>query len=157
MNKVLGLIGKYELQRPLERGSLAEVWKAFDTRLKRSVALMLLHPDLQVNPDFITQPCVMPGYYQGRTTGPPSTEITCASMPHLAAHCRCRTGGSHEVRVKLSAVKCGQAFSRSLLVRPAPSLWYGWSLVQQRRAQVVGITSIRFSARQVLSGCCTCR
>jgi serine/threonine protein kinase len=55
MNKVLGLIGKYELQRPLERGSLAEVWKAFDTRLKRSVALMLLHPDLQVNPDFITR------------------------------------------------------------------------------------------------------
>src|SRR5215472_7158036 len=55
MNKDLGLIGKYELQRPLERGSLTEVWKAFDTRLKRSVVLKLLHPDLQVNPDFITR------------------------------------------------------------------------------------------------------
>src|SRR6266567_3495811 len=55
MNKDLGLIGRYELQRPLGRGSLAEVWKAFDTRLKRSVALKLLHSDLQVDPNFITR------------------------------------------------------------------------------------------------------
>jgi serine/threonine protein kinase len=55
MSKDLGLIGKYELQRPLRRGSSVEVWKAFDTRLKRSVVLKLLHPDLQVNPDFITR------------------------------------------------------------------------------------------------------
>src|SRR6266704_3359276 len=55
MNKDVGLIGRYELQRPLGRGSLAEVWKAFDTRLKRSVALKLLHSDLQVDPNFITR------------------------------------------------------------------------------------------------------
>src|SRR6266487_4168188 len=55
MSRVLGLIGKYELQRLLGRGSLAEVWKAFDTRLKRSVALKLLHSDLQVDPNFITR------------------------------------------------------------------------------------------------------
>ena len=55
MSKDLGLIGKYELLRPLRRGSSVEVWKAFDTRLKRSVVLKLLHPDLQVNPDFITR------------------------------------------------------------------------------------------------------
>ncbi len=54
MNKDLALIGRYELQRSLGRGSLAEVWKAFDTRLKRSVALKLLHSDLH-DPNFITR------------------------------------------------------------------------------------------------------
>src|SRR6266566_3885047 len=54
MSRVLGLIGKYELQRPLGQERLIEVWRAFDTRSKRSVVLKLLHPDLQVDPDFIT-------------------------------------------------------------------------------------------------------
>jgi hypothetical protein len=31
MSRDLGRIGKYELQQSLGRGSLAEVWKAFDT------------------------------------------------------------------------------------------------------------------------------
>src|SRR6266700_1843150 len=35
MNKDLGLIGRYELQRPLGRGSLAEVWKIFDYQVFR--------------------------------------------------------------------------------------------------------------------------
>src|SRR5712691_2928253 len=55
MSRNLGLIGKYELQRLLGRGSLAEVWKAFDTRVKRSVAIKLLHPDLRIDPNFITR------------------------------------------------------------------------------------------------------
>src|SRR6266567_138121 len=55
MSRVLGLIGKYELQRLLGQKGLIEVWKAFDTQSKRSVVLKLLHPDLQIDPDFITR------------------------------------------------------------------------------------------------------
>src|SRR5712691_9418057 len=54
MGRDLRLARKYELQRLLGRGSVAEVWKAFDTQVKRSVALKLLHSDLQVDLDFIT-------------------------------------------------------------------------------------------------------
>ena len=55
MSRDLGLIGKYELQRSLGRGSLAEVWKAFDTQLQRQVAMKFFHPDLQVDADFVTR------------------------------------------------------------------------------------------------------
>ena len=48
-------LGKYELQEPLGRGGMAEVWKAFDTQLQRYVAIKLLHANLQVDPDFVTR------------------------------------------------------------------------------------------------------
>lgn len=47
--------GKYELQERLGRGGMAEVWKAFDTQLRRHVAIKLLHADLQADPSFITR------------------------------------------------------------------------------------------------------
>src|SRR6266516_3559509 len=46
-------LGKYELQGPLERGGMGEVWKAYDTQLRRYVAIKVLHADLQANPDFV--------------------------------------------------------------------------------------------------------
>src|SRR5712692_5239914 len=46
-------LGKYELRELLGRGGMAEVWKAFDTQLQRHVAIKLLHPDLQNDPDFV--------------------------------------------------------------------------------------------------------
>lgn len=48
-------IGKYELRERLGRGGLAEVWKAYDTQLERYVAIKLLHPDLQTDPEFLTR------------------------------------------------------------------------------------------------------
>lgn len=48
-------LGKYELQQRLGQGSMAEVWKAFDTQLQRYVAIKLLHANLQVDPNFITR------------------------------------------------------------------------------------------------------
>src|ERR1700692_3949314 len=48
-------LGKYELQKRLARGGQGEVWKAFDTRLKRYVAIKQLHADLQSDPDFISR------------------------------------------------------------------------------------------------------
>lgn len=48
-------LGKYELQQRLGQGSMAEVWKAFDTQLQRYVAIKLLHTNLQVDPNFITR------------------------------------------------------------------------------------------------------
>jgi len=48
-------IGKYELQELVGRGSMTEVWKAFDTQQKRYVAIKFFHPDVQVDPDFVTR------------------------------------------------------------------------------------------------------
>ena len=48
-------LGKYELQQALGRGTMGEVWKAFDTQAGRSVAVKILHPDLSNDPNFITR------------------------------------------------------------------------------------------------------
>jgi len=48
-------LGKYELRERLGRGSMAEVWKAFDTQLQRSAALKILHADLLNDPHFISR------------------------------------------------------------------------------------------------------
>ncbi len=48
-------IGKYELQKQLGRGSAGEVWKGFDLQLRRDVAVKLIHPDLQSDPNFMTR------------------------------------------------------------------------------------------------------
>src|SRR6266566_2577335 len=48
-------LGKYELRERLGRGSIAEVWKAFDTQLQRSIALKILHADLLNDPHFIAR------------------------------------------------------------------------------------------------------
>lgn len=46
-------LGKYELQERLGRGGMAEVWKAFDTQLRRYVAIKFLHADFQADSDFV--------------------------------------------------------------------------------------------------------
>jgi eukaryotic-like serine/threonine-protein kinase len=46
-------LGKYELQKLLGRGGMAEVWKALDTQLQRYCAIKILHTNLQHDPDFI--------------------------------------------------------------------------------------------------------
>jgi len=48
-------IGKYEMQSVLGRGGMAEVWKAVDTQLGRTVAIKFLHADLQNDPNFLTR------------------------------------------------------------------------------------------------------
>src|SRR5437879_4556110 len=48
-------LGKYELQKRLERGGMGEVWKAYDTQLRRYVAIKLMHADLRANPDFVSR------------------------------------------------------------------------------------------------------
>jgi serine/threonine protein kinase len=48
-------IGQYELQEQLGRGSVAEVWKAFDVQLHRHVAIKLLHANLQEDTNFVVR------------------------------------------------------------------------------------------------------
>ncbi len=48
-------LGKYELQQILGRGGMAEVWKAYDTQLRRAVAIKILHADLQNDPQFLAR------------------------------------------------------------------------------------------------------
>jgi serine/threonine protein kinase len=45
-------LGKYELEKRLGQGGMAEVWKAFDTQLHRYVAIKMLHANFQNDPDF---------------------------------------------------------------------------------------------------------
>lgn len=46
---------RYELKTRLGQGSFGVVWKAFDHRLKRDVAVKLLHPHLVVSPNEVKQ------------------------------------------------------------------------------------------------------
>ncbi len=45
-------LGEIELRESLGRGGMAEVWKAYDSQLKRFVAIKILHADLQSDPEF---------------------------------------------------------------------------------------------------------
>jgi serine/threonine protein kinase len=47
-------IDTYELQYALGRGSTGEVWKGYDTQLRRDVAIKIIHTDLQSDPHFST-------------------------------------------------------------------------------------------------------
>ncbi|HEV7237225.1 MAG TPA: serine/threonine-protein kinase, partial [Ktedonobacteraceae bacterium] len=48
-------LGKYELRERLARGGQGEVWKAFDTQLRRYVAIKQLHANAQSDPDFTSR------------------------------------------------------------------------------------------------------
>ena len=48
-------LSKYQLIECIARGGMGEVWKALDTQLKRYVAIKLLHPGIQQDPDFVTR------------------------------------------------------------------------------------------------------
>ncbi len=55
MSAELRRLGKYELRERLARGGQGEVWKAYDTGLRRYVAIKLLHADMQSDPDFVSR------------------------------------------------------------------------------------------------------
>jgi eukaryotic-like serine/threonine-protein kinase len=48
-------LGKYELRERLGYGGVGEVWKAFDPKLHRYVAIKLLHANLRTDPEFVTR------------------------------------------------------------------------------------------------------
>ena len=53
MSTVPQHIGKYELKQHLGRGSAGEVWKGHNPLLHQDVAIKLLYPDLQSDPNFM--------------------------------------------------------------------------------------------------------
>jgi len=55
MSKEPQYLGKYELRERLAHGGQGEVWKAFDTQLRRYVAIKRLHANLQSDPDFTSR------------------------------------------------------------------------------------------------------
>src|SRR6266567_1954893 len=48
-------LSKYQLVECIAHGGMGEVWKALDTQLQRYVAIKLLHPSMQQDPNFITR------------------------------------------------------------------------------------------------------
>jgi serine/threonine protein kinase len=48
-------LGQYELQALLGKGSVGEVWKAYDRQMRQYVAVKILHPDLQSDPHFLAR------------------------------------------------------------------------------------------------------
>jgi len=55
MSTVPQQVGRYELQQPLGRGSVGEVWKGHNPLVHQDVAIKLLYPDLQSDPNFMTR------------------------------------------------------------------------------------------------------
>lgn len=55
MSTNLRYLDNYQLRELLGRGGMAEVWKAYDMRLQRYVAIKLLRADLQTDPDFLSR------------------------------------------------------------------------------------------------------
>ncbi|GAC1430754.1 MAG: hypothetical protein PVS3B3_21550 [Ktedonobacteraceae bacterium] len=53
MSTVPQKLGKYELQQPLGRGNVGEVWQGYDPQYKRDVAVKVIHTDLQSDPNFM--------------------------------------------------------------------------------------------------------
>jgi serine/threonine-protein kinase len=46
-------LGRYQVEDPIGRGGMARVYQAFDTQLRRRVALKVLAPQLSLDPEFI--------------------------------------------------------------------------------------------------------
>ncbi len=55
MNTTPQHIGRYELQKLMGRGSTGEVWKGYDPQLQCNVAIKIIHPDLQSDPNFMSR------------------------------------------------------------------------------------------------------
>jgi eukaryotic-like serine/threonine-protein kinase len=49
------LFGKYELRELIATGGQGEVWKAFDSQLRRYVAIKQLHANMQSDPEFTSR------------------------------------------------------------------------------------------------------
>ena len=50
-----GKLGKYELQKRLGQGGMAEVWQALDQSLQRPVAIKFMHATLQKDSTFASR------------------------------------------------------------------------------------------------------
>jgi eukaryotic-like serine/threonine-protein kinase len=53
MSNIPRRIGKYELRQLLGRGKTGEVWRGYDHQAHSDIAIKLLHPDLQADPNFL--------------------------------------------------------------------------------------------------------
>ncbi len=53
MSTVPQKLGQYELRQLLGRGNVGEVWKGYDLRHERDVAVKVIHTDLQSDPNFM--------------------------------------------------------------------------------------------------------
>src|ERR1700724_3130393 len=105
---------------------------------------------------FIRQPLPIAGKLQVPFMGTVYTAITCVSMCRQAAYCAKKVGSSREVQVMPSVARYGQAFSPSILARPAPSLFNGASPMRPSKEHMAGITSISYNDRQEQCGLYTC-
>ncbi|HLG66078.1 MAG TPA: serine/threonine-protein kinase [Ktedonosporobacter sp.] len=55
MSTIPKRLGRYELQQQLGRGSVGELWKAYDLQERRDVAVKTLHTDFQSDPNFLNR------------------------------------------------------------------------------------------------------
>lgn len=55
MNTIPRTLGKYELHEQLGRGNVGEVWKGYDSQLRRDVAIKIIHTDRQSDTTFMAR------------------------------------------------------------------------------------------------------
>ncbi len=55
MSTIPKRLGRYELLQQLGRGSIGELWKAYDLQERRDVVVKALHTDFQSDPDFLNR------------------------------------------------------------------------------------------------------
>ncbi len=110
-----GRIGTYEIRGRVGAGAMGTVYRAFDPKLQREVALKMLHPQLATDANFVRRfrreaivlarlrhPNIVPVYDLGEHEGVPY--LAMAFLPGQTVRARVRASGPCDARTALAWV-----------------------------------------------------